>query len=382
MPLNGVRVLDLTRLLPGPYASLLLADFGADVIKIEEPNLGDYARLYEPKFTHSSAMFHSLNRNKRSVALNLKNEEDKKIFLDLVRSADVLLESFRPGVMARLGLGYEDLKEVNAKLIYCAITSYGQSGPYKDVPGHDINFLSFSGLLNLQGEKGGRPILSPVQIGDIGGGSLMATIGILLALIDARKTGKGQFIDISMLDGTISCMQAILPEYLTMNKELPRGEHLLNGGRACYQIYETKDSRFLSVGVLEFKFWEEFCRVIDKKELIPYHEAPDEEQMKMINEIQASIEEKTLQEWEQLFEHVDACVSPILTLEEMLDHPQIKHRQMIEEVYHPQAGVMRQIANPIKLSRAKVKTFRQAPSLGENNEEIIYELKKMSEGRP
>lgn len=382
MPLNGVRVLDLTRLLPGPYASLLLADFGADVIKIEEPNLGDYARLYEPKFTHSSAMFHSLNRNKRSVALNLKNEEDKKIFLDLVRSADVLLESFRPGVMARLGLGYEDLKEVNAKLIYCAITSYGQSGPYKDVPGHDINFLSFSGLLNLQGEKGWRPILSPVQIGDIGGGSLMATIGILLALIDARKTGKGQFIDISMLDGTISWMQAILPEYLTMNKELPRGEHLLNGGRACYQIYETKDSRFLSVGALEFKFWEEFCRVIDKKELIPYHEAPDEEQMKMINEIQASIEEKTLQEWEQLFEHVDACVSPILTLEEMLDHPQIKHRQMIEEVYHPQAGVMRQIANPIKLSRAKVKTFRQAPSLGENNEEIIYELKKMSEGRP
>lgn len=204
----------------------------------------------------------------------------------------------------------------------------------------------------------------------------MATIGILLALIDARKTGKGQFIDISMLDGTISWMQAILPEYLTMNKELPRGEHLLNGGRACYQIYETKDSRFLSVGALEFKFWEEFCRVIDKKELIPYHEAPDEEQMKMINEIQASIEEKTLQEWEQLFEHVDACVSPILTLEEMLDHPQIKHRQMIEEVYHPQAGVMRQIANPIKLSRAKVKTFRQAPSLGENNEEIIYELKK------
>lgn len=374
MPLEGIRVLDLTRLLPGPYASLMLADFGADVIKVEDTKLGDYARWGEPKISDYSAMFHSLNRNKRSITLDLKTDEGKEVFIDLVKTADVLIESFRPGVMDRLGIGYDTLKTHQPKLIYCAITSYGQNGPYRDAPGHDINFLSYSGLLDLQGEREGKPISSPVQIGDIGGGSLMATIGILISIIEAKKSGKGQFIDISMLDGAVSWMQTFLPEYLTTNVAPKRGELTLNGGKACYEFYETRDRRFLAVGALELKFWKNFCRVIGKDELIAELNAPLEKQLQMKKEIQAVIEEKTLQEWQKLFKGVDACVSPVLNVEEMVENPQIKHRQIIEEVYHDNTGVMRQIANPIKLSRTKAKTVRQAPALGEHNEEIYTEL--------
>lgn len=373
-PLEGIRVLDLTRLLPGPYCSLLLADFGADVIKIEDPKFGDYSRWGEPKMGEFSAMFHSLNRNKRSMSLDLKQEESKKIFIDLVKTADVLIESFRPGVMDRLGLGYEELKKHNPKLIYCAITGYGQTGPYRDMPGHDINFLSYSGLLELQGTQNQKPVSSSVQIGDIGGGSLMAAIGILVAIIDAKKSGEGQFIDISMLDGAVSWMQTILPAYLT-NGDLPRrGELVLNGGKACYEIYETKDHRYLSVGALEYKFWKNFCHVIGKDELTPQLDAPGDQQLLLKQEIQAAIATKTLNEWVHLFDGVDACVSPVLTVEEMVQNPQIQQRRMIEEVYDKEYGINRQVGNPIKLSRTYAKTTRRAPGLGEHNEEILREL--------
>jgi crotonobetainyl-CoA:carnitine CoA-transferase CaiB-like acyl-CoA transferase len=374
MPLDGIRVLDLTRLLPGPYCSLMLADFGADVIKIEDSNLGDYSRWNEPKVGEHSAMFHSLNRNKRSMSLDLKVEKNKEIFIDLVKTADVLVESFRPGVMDRLSLGYEELKKHNPKLIYCAITSYGQTGPYKDIPGHDINFLSYSGLLELQGEQNRKPVSSSVQIGDIGGGSLMATIGILVSIIEAQKSGKGQFIDISMLDGAVSWMQTILPAYLTSNQLPKRGELVLNGGKACYEMYETKDHRFLSVGALEFKFWKNFCQVIGKEELISKLDAPDNQQNAIKEEVQAVISTKTLNEWLKLFNGIDACVAPVLTVEEMVKDPQIKNRRMIEEVYQPNIGIIRQVANPIKLSRTQSMTVRQAPALGEHNEEILKEL--------
>jgi crotonobetainyl-CoA:carnitine CoA-transferase CaiB-like acyl-CoA transferase len=374
MPLEGIRVLDLTRLLPGPYCSLMLADFGADVIKIEDSQLGDYSRWNEPKVGEHSAMFHSLNRNKRSMSLDLKVEKNKKIFIDLVKTADVLVESFRPGVMDRLGIGYEELKKHNPKLIYCAITSYGQTGPYKDIPGHDINFLSYSGLLDLQGEQNRKPVSSSVQIGDLGGGALMGTIGILVSIIEAQKSGKGQFIDISMLDGAVSWMQTTLPAYLASNQLPKRGELVLNGGKACYEVYETKDQRYLSVGALEAKFWNNFCKVIGKEELIAKLEAPDDQQNAIKEEVQAAISTKTLNEWLSLFIGIDACVAPVLTVEEMVKDPQIINRRMIEDVYDPTVGIIRQIANPIKLSRTEAKTVRQAPGLGEHNEEILNEL--------
>lgn len=374
LPLDGIRVLDLTRLLPGPYCTLLLADFGADVIKVEDPKVGDYARWYEPLIEDQSAMFLSLNRNKRSITLDLKSDRDREVFIELVKTADVVIESFRPGVMERLGLGYEHLKAHNQKLIYCAVTSYGQTGPYSKEPGHDINFLSYSGLLELQGQSNGNPLLSSVQIGDIGGGSLMATIGILLSIINAKKSGEGEFIDISMLDGAVSWMQTILPNYWASNRIPNRGELTLNGGKACYEVYRTKDDRFLAVGALEFKFWKNFCTVIRKEEFIAKLEDPIENQRIMKAEIQEVILQKTLANWLGLFEGVDACVSPVLTPQEMTENPQIKHREMIEEVYHPGIGTIKQISNPIKFTGKRFNLRRSAPKLGEHNSEILNEL--------
>lgn len=374
LPLDGIRVLDLTRLLPGPFCTLLLADFGADVIKVEDPNDGDYARWYEPKTGEYSALFSSLNRNKRSISLNLKSEVDKQIFIDLVKTSDVLVESFRPGVMKRLGLGYEELKNHNPRLIYCAITSYGQTGPYSEMPGHDLNFLSYSGLLHLQGEPNKKPMIPSVQIGDIGGGSLMAAIGILLSIIDASKTGRGEFIDISMLDGTVSWMQTILPDYFVTQKLPGRGELVLNGGKACYEVYETKDNRYISVGALEYKFWRNFCHVIGKEELTDQLNAPLDRQKIMKEEIKTVMLQKTLKEWLNQFKGVDACVSPVLTPEEMLHDPQIKHRKIIEEVQDSYEVKLKQIENPIRLSRNKAASRRKAPCLGEHNGEILKEL--------
>ncbi|NWQ43755.1 CoA transferase [Bacillus sp. EB106-08-02-XG196] len=375
LPLEGIRVLDLTRLLPGPYCTLLLADYGADVIKVEDPKIGDYARWYEPKVSDDqSAMFISLNRNKRSITLDLKDEKDIEAFISLIKTADVLIESFRPGVMDRLGLGFEKLKVHNPKLIYCAITGYGQSGPYANEAGHDLNFLSYSGLLHLQGAPNEKPLIPSVQIGDIGGGALMAAVGILLAIIEAKKSNRGQFVDISMLDGALSWMHTILPNYWTTGEMPNRGELTLNGGKACYEIYRTKDNRYISVGALEYKFWKNFCKVIGKEELIDQLDEPLEQQRLIKQEVQAAIHQKTLTEWLELFEGIDACISPVLTPEELADHPQIKHRQMIEDITHPAVGVIKQIGNPIKLSNSTVSTRRNAPGLGEHTNEILKEL--------
>lgn len=366
LPLKNIRVLDLTRLLPGPYCSQFFADFGAEVIKIEEPKVGDYARWTEPRVDGYSAMFASLNRNKKSVTLNLKLDDDRKQFRELVKTADVLIESFRPGVMNRLGLGYEDLKELNPKLVYCAITGFGQTGPYKDKPGHDINYLSYAGLLHFNvGAQGEKPTVPATQIADLGGGALMGVAGILTALMGRNVTGKGQFVDISMMDGVVSWMQTVLPEYLAGNP-VTEGELTLAGGRACYGVYETADGRYLSVGALEPKFWRTFCEGIERPDLISLLDAPQETQVELRKTIQQEIGQKTLAEWNVIFEKIDACVSPVLTLDEMIEDPQVKARDMLV-TYEGQ----RQIANPIKLSETPAKIYSKAPLLGEHNDKIL-----------
>src|SRR5699024_6804551 len=229
MPLESIRVLDLTRLLPGPYCTMLLADFGAEVIKIEEPTIGDYARSFEPAVDEDSAMFHSLNRNKKSVCLDLKSEEGKNTFLRMVDEADVIVESFRPGVMKRLGLDYETLKIRNPSIIFCSVTGYGQNGPYANRPGHDVNYLSYAGLLDLIGHPDEKPVIPAAQIADIGGGAYPATVGILIALFEREQSGEGQYIDISMLDGVISWLQMTLPNVLIGKQQPERGNEMLTG---------------------------------------------------------------------------------------------------------------------------------------------------------
>ncbi|WP_209122689.1 CaiB/BaiF CoA-transferase family protein [Alkalihalobacillus sp. BA299] len=374
LPLENVRVLDLSRLLPGPFCTLTLADFGADVIKVEDPKVGDYARWYEPQVKGQNQMFLSLNRNKRSVTLDLKSEKGKELFIQLVETSDILVESFRPGVMDRLGLGYETLKDINPKIIYCAITGYGQTGPYAQYPGHDLNYLSYAGLIDQQGEQKGKPISAAVQIADIGGGAQMATNGILLALLERNNSGKGQFVDISMLDGSISWLQTLLPDYLASKHVPERGASPLNGGKACYEIYETRDHRYLSVGALEPKFWVEFCKTINKDDIIPLLDAPLEQQNKMKIEIQAIIQQKTLKEWTEIFDGVDACVAPVLNFDEVIENPQVVHRQLIKDIYDSNLGEIQQIGVPIKLSETPGEIRFQAPKLGEHNNEILAEL--------
>lgn len=374
MPLKNTRVLDLTRLLPGPYCTMLLADFGAEVIKVEDPKMGDYARYYETKLDEDSALFHSLNRNKKSVCLDLKSEDGKDNFLRMVEMADVVVESFRPGVMERLGLGYETLKIVNPGLIYCAVTGYGQTGPYKEQPGHDINYLSYAGLLNLMGEKDGKPIVPAAQIADIGGGALPATVGILMALLEREKSGKGQSIDISMMDGVISWLQTVLPNYLSNHTPANRGEQMLSGGLAAYAVYETRDSRWISVGALEPKFWEAFCHGIGRSDFIPQLFAPLHEQHRLKHEIQTIIYQQTLSEWLEVFSENETCVSPVLTLEEMMEDPQVMAREIIQTVKHTTLGTIKQIGIPIKLSDTPGGIRTQAPKLGEHTEEILKEM--------
>ncbi|MBP1949815.1 CaiB/BaiF CoA transferase family protein [Virgibacillus litoralis] len=374
MPLKSTRVLDLTRLLPGPYCTMLLADFGAEVIKVEDPDSGDYARAFHPKIAGNSAMFHSLNRNKKSVCLNLKLPEDKHVFLQMVKNADVVVESFRPGVMERLGLGYEQLKAVNPGLVYCAITGYGQTGPYANRPGHDLNYLSYAGLLDLMGEKDGNPIIPATTIADIGGGAYPAVTGILMALLNKEKTGKGQFIDISMLDNVISWMQTLLPDYLATNNKPNRGEQMLDGGKACYAVYETIDGRNISVGALEPKFWTAFCKAIGKSEFIPLQDDSLDKQLQLKQEIQRIILTKTLSEWMEVFSDIDACVSPVLTFQEMIKHPQIISRGMIQQINDSAFGQMRQIGVPIKLSETPGVIRCSAPKIGEHTDEVMKEM--------
>ncbi|MDO6448647.1 CoA transferase [Oceanobacillus profundus] len=373
MVLQAIRVLDLTRLLPGPYCTLMLADFGAEVIKVEDPVAGDYLRDFEPKLDADSAVFHSLNRNKKSICLDLKTEKERSHFLKLVETADVVMESFRPGVMKRLGLDYETLKQINPRLIYCAITGYGQTGPYKDKPGHDINYLSYAGLLHVMGEKDRKPVIPATQIADIGGGAYPAIAGILLALFEREKTGKGQLVDVSMLDGVVSWMHMLLPNAFA-EREVTRGEELLNGGFACYQVYETKDNRFLSMGGIEQKFWKVFCEGIERQDFIDCLDAPKEKQEQMIHETQTIIARKTLEEWLDIFSEKEACVTPVKIMEETLEDSQLQAREMIQTIAHPELGNMKQIGNPIKLSESPKETFLPAPKRGEHTELILREI--------
>ena len=271
-PLSGIQVLDLSRLLPGAYASQILADYGADVIKIEEPGTGDYGRFMPPQLKGGMSLyFVAINRNKRSMTLNLKSQIGHEIFLRLVRQADVVLESFRPGVMDRLGLGYEQLKEVNSDLVYCAISGYGQDGPYRLRAGHDLNYAGYAGLLDYNRGPRGEPAMPATQLGDLAGGSFMAVIGIMTALYGRTQTGEGRMIDVSMTEGVMSLLPLTATAYLNTGKAPQPGKSQLDGGLPCYNIYETQDGKHITLAALEYKFWHTFCTRIGHLELLPFH---------------------------------------------------------------------------------------------------------------
>ena len=367
-------MLDLSRLLPGPYCSLLLADLGVEVLKVEDPEQGDYLRMIGPIRKNDSANFLALNRNKKSMILNLKVKEGKEIFYKLIQSYDIVLESFRPGVMERLGIGYQELKKGNPRIILCSLSGYGQDGPYRERSGHDINYIGLGGVLELTGMKNSPPIPPAVQIADIGGGGMMAAIAVLAAAIHREKTGKGQFLDISMMDGVVSWLSMHAGKYF-MDGELPkRGDMHLTGRYACYQVYAAKDGRYMSLGAMEQKFWKNFCEAIGRRDLIYKQYIEGEEQLRVIEEIQELFKTKTQKEWIDFFKNVDACCEPILTFEEVFHHPQVLHRQMVMEYEHPVEGKIRQVGHPIKSSQFDFELRTPPPRLGEHTVAILKSI--------
>jgi crotonobetainyl-CoA:carnitine CoA-transferase CaiB-like acyl-CoA transferase len=368
--LDGITVLDLTRLLPGAAATMMLGDFGARVIKIEEPGAGDPARGSRAGIKKPGAYFLATNRNKLGVTLNLKHAAGREIFLKLAETADVVIESFRPGVMNRLGIGYEALRAINPRLIYCAITGYGQDGPYQSKPGHDANYLSIAGLLGVNGAKDGPPTLSGVQLADLAGGSLHAVIGVLLALQARARTGEGQMVDVSMLDGSLALMYVPFAAYLANGAQPERGNEGLSGRLACYQIYETKDGRYLSLGALEPKFWENACCVLGREDFIGqcFKSSAQEE---MIAAFRDTFKTRAAAEWLAAFDEVDTCVALINDIAEMIDDPQVRHRGLIAEIEHPTEGKLKQIAPTVKLSATPGAIQSPPPLLGQHTREIL-----------
>lgn len=370
--LQGIKVLDLTRLLPGPYCTLVLADHGAEVIKVESPQEGDYMRKMGPMIDENSAYFWQLNRNKKSISLNLKVPEGKELFKRLVAECDVLVEGFRPGVMEGLGLGYEQLRQANPRLVFCAISGYGQEGPYRLRAGHDINYTSIAGVNALSGGTDLSPVVPAIQLADIGGGSLWSLVAILLALHARRHTGRGQYLDISMTEGSMACLPLQFTEYFSDQTIPRRNEGLLSGFYACYNLYRTKDGKYVSLGALEAKFWRAFCEAVGHPEWVPrqYGPAPVQEQLKKA--VASLLAGRTREEWVHFFAgNDDCCLEPLLELNEVEDHPQNQVRGFFLEVQHPQNGVFKQLGFPCRMSETPGRLQKAPPGLGEDTEPIL-----------
>ena len=351
-PLAGIKVLDFSTLLPGPYATMLLADMGADVIRIESPTRPDLLRITPPMLDDRSYAHLMVNRNKRSLSVDLKHKDANALIFKLVANADVLVEQFRPGVMSRLGLDYQTLKTVNPRLIYCAITGYGQTGPMKNKAGHDINYLALSGLASYSGTRSSGPVLSATQIADIAGGSQQAVMAIQGAIIERYQTGKGQFLDISMTDAAFALNTMFGAASLATERDPDLGDEMLNGG-SFYGYYQTSDSRYLAVGSLEPQFAQGFFEAIGHPEWLPQAVMPPGQQQTLITNIQHVIANKTLAQWMEVFAGLDVCVEPVLTLNEAAQHRHFATRNMIQEVQTEEGEILRQIAPVVKFDSSQ-----------------------------
>ncbi len=373
-PLTSLKVLDFSTLLPGPFGTMILADLGADVLRIESPTRPDMVRIVPPMVNGVSAAHAYLNRSKRSLAINLKKPEGIELVKKLVAEYDIVVEQFRPGVMDRLGIGYDALKAINPSLIYCSITGYGQTGPYKNRAGHDMNYLSVAGVMSYNGRRDSGPVPMPVQVADIAGGSHHAVMGILAATIHRMNTGEGQRIDISMTDAAFSLHALTAPGALAGEEEPERERTQLNGG-SFYDCYETADGRYLSVGGLEPQFGIAFCQAIGKPQLATQLLITEPKQLAEVKgEIAAAIKAKPLAEWQAIFENIDACVEPVLRFNEACEHPQIKARDMLVQVPSLEGEAQTQIASPFKMSATQPAYRYAGASLGRHSRDVLQEI--------
>ncbi|MFL1493664.1 CaiB/BaiF CoA transferase family protein [Pseudomonas antarctica] len=373
-PLASLKVLDFSTLLPGPFASLMLADMGAEVLRIESPTRMDLLRVLPPHDQGTSASHAYLNRNKRSLALDLKQAEALEIVRELVKDYDVVLEQFRPGVMERLGLGYEALKAINPRLIYVSITGYGQTGPYKDRAGHDINYLALAGVASYTGRRDSGPLPLGVQLADVGGGSLHAVVGLLAAVIARQHIGVGQYLDVSMTDCSFSLNAMAGAGYLACGAEPGWENHVLNGG-SFYDYYRSRDGRWMSVGSLEPAFMQQLCAALGRPELAAQGLSPKPEQQHALKlALQVEFEKRSFEELCALFAGVDACVEPVLSLSEAVEHPQLKARELVCQVPRGDGSAQAQIACPLKFSAGLPEPRHIGAAVGAHTDEVLAEL--------
>ena len=372
--LQNIKVLDFSKLLPGPYATMMLADLGAEILRVESPSLPDMVREMEPMDGESSAAHQHLNRSKKSITLDLKKREAVDIVKQLIQEYDVVLEQFRPGVMERLGLDYETLKQVNPNIIYCSLSGYGQTGPYRDRPGHDNNYLSIAGINSYSGRKQEAPVPMGVQIADLAGGSLHSVIAILTAVIHRQTTGDGQYIDLSMTDATFALNAMFGAGYITKGIQPKIEETFLNGG-THYDYYETKDGRYFSVGSLEAPFRNKLCEALNLEDMkeVALSNGPED-----ILAFKAAIKDvfltKNYDEWTAVFREVEACVEPVLNFSEAVNHPQIQSRNMITEVPREDGTKQQQISSPFKFSDYQQKYKHTGTRRGDHTMEILRNL--------
>lgn len=390
--LDGIRILELSRMSPAAFCAMLLADMGADVLKIEMPPGAGASKGRDPKASpglalpeHDARMaaFDFVNRNKRSLVLNLKASQGQEIFRRLAARADVVIEGFRPGVMRRLGGDYETVRAINPGIVYCSLSGFGQDGPYRDLPGHDLNYISLAGVLGLIGESGRKPAIPLNLIADYGGASLHAALGIALALFARQRTGKGQYVDISYLDTAISLLAASPNlRFLFSDGVAPgRGEGFLGGSYPYYAVYEARDGRLLTIGCLEPRLWQNFCRAIGRPDLSRFAFAPDQfarsantEEAHARQEIEAIMKTRNRDEWFDFLAKHDVCVGKVYDVEEVFRDPQVLHRRMLAEVEHPAVGQVRQAGIAIKLSETPGEIRRLGPTPGQHTDEVLGEL--------
>jgi crotonobetainyl-CoA:carnitine CoA-transferase CaiB-like acyl-CoA transferase len=360
--IDEITVIDVSRMVPGPYCSMILADHGARVIGIEERS-----------YMANETFVYPVNRNKDHMTLNLKKKEGRDIFFELVREADVLIEGFRPGVTKRLGIDYDTLKEVNPRIIYCSITGYGQNGPFRDMPGHDVNFLSFAGVLDMIGEKNRSPCIPGIQIGDLVAGGMNAALGILLALLARQKTGKGQYIDISMTDGVVALLPVPLHLYQRFGVVPRRSDDFLSHRYACYNVYETADGRNISIGAVENQFWQNLCNVLGVPEYGPLQYDEDHRE-EMLQFFRNTFKMKTLEEWFVELKDKEVCWGKVQSFTEVLQDSLFRARDMVGEIRNDKGQPVTVLGIPVKLSDTPG-SIRKAPvGFGESTRKILGEL--------
>ena len=370
-PLTSLKVLDFSSLLPGPFGTMILADLGADVLRVEAPMRPDMVRMLPPMDKGLSAVHSYLNRSKRSLAVDLKKPEGVDLIKRLIAQYDIVVEQFRPGVMDKLGVGYEALKEVNPGLIYCSITGYGQDGPYRNRAGHDMNYLSIAGMTSYNGRRDSGPAPMAFQVADVAGGSCHAVMGILAAVVHRQVTGEGQHVDISMTDAAFSMHALTAPAALVGGVEPELERTQLNGG-SFYDCYETSDGRWFSVGGLEPQFFAQFCQAIGKPELAGKGLAQVPEIVAGVKqEIREAMAQKTFAQWQEIFAALDSCTEPVLTFSEACEHPQITARGMVVDVKHPAGGTQRQVASPFKFSASAPEYAFAGTALGSHTDEVL-----------